>query len=419
MNKTNLFETVKNAYIYGYPIVGMYELLYTQIINPKTKTTSFNEFAHTATVASPKTSFIPAPNNDTTYSRAWLDLREQPAVIEVPDTNHRYYSIQLLDLFTETITNIGRRLTGTKSNKFTVIGPDWNGDLPKDTNVIKSDTPFALAFLRVLINDKNDVQEVKDIQNKFRIHRLSEMSNKTHHDDHDTKDLPIYKNSNYHEFFETLNSILLLIPTLKTRTDILSSKQLKEVPDDILNEACNSAKKLINEGGLAFGESHNFWRVARKGIGNYGEDYLQRSVVWHKGALANQPEESLYPSTFQDSTGQFLDGNFDYEIKFNKNELPPVSQFWSLTMYLFKNAFLVDNEIDRYSIGDRTKGLFYDEDGSLTIYIQNKSPKDKNKISNWLPSPKDKFYMTLRLYGPSEDAILGKWLPPVVTRVNQ
>lgn len=419
MNKTNLFETVKNAYIYGYPIVGMYELLYTQIINPKTKTTNFNEFAHTATVASPKTSFIPAPNNDTTYSRAWLDLREQPAVIEVPDTNDRYYSIQLLDLFTETITNIGRRLTGTKSNKFIVIGPDWNGDLPNDTNLIKSDTPFALAFLRILINDKNDVQDVKDIQNKFKIHKLSEMSNKTHHDNHDAKDLPIYKNLNYHEFFETLNSILLLIPTLKTRTNILSSKQLKEITDDILNEACNSAKKLINEGGLSFGESHNFWRVARKGIGNYGEDYLQRSVVWHKGALANQPEESLYPSTFQDSTGQFLDGNFDYEIKFNKNELPPVSQFWSLTMYLFKNAFLVDNEIDRYSIGDRTKGLFYNEDGSLTIYIQNKSPKDKNKISNWLPSPKDKFYMTLRLYGPSEDAILGKWLPPVVTRVNQ
>lgn len=419
MNKNDLLEIVKNTYIYGYPIVGMYELLYTQVINPQTKLTNFNEFAHTATVSSPKTSFIPAPNNDTTYSRAWIDLREEPVIIKVPNTKDRYYSIQLLDLFTETITNIGRRLTGTEPGKFVIIGPDWVGDLPKNTHIIKSNTPFALAFLRILINNKNDIQEVKDVQTKFKIYKLSQLSNNASYDNYNTKDLPTYKNSNYHEFFETLNNILSLIPKLNIEPNILlSSNQLKEIPDDILTEACDNAKKIINEGGLKFGESSNFWRVARKGIGNYANDYLQRSVVWHKGALANQPEESLYPSTFQDSTGQFLDGNFNYELKFTKNELPPVSQFWSLTMYLFKNAFLVDNEIDRYSIGDRTKRLVYSEDGSLTIYIQNKRPKDENKIANWLPSPTEKFYMTLRLYGPSEDAICGKWLPPVVTRVN-
>ncbi|MGO1041945.1 DUF1254 domain-containing protein [Clostridioides difficile] len=347
MNKNDLLEIVKNTYIYGYPIVGMYDLLYTQIMNPQTKLTNFNEFAHTATVASPKTSFIPAPNNDTTYSRAWLDLREEPVIIEVPNTNDRYYSIQLLDLFTETITNIGRRLTGTEPGKFVIIGPDWVGNLPQNTHIIKSNTPLALAFLRILINDKNDIQEIKDIQTKFKIYRLSQLSNNAYYDNYNTKYLPTYKNSNYHEFFETLSNILSLMPKLNIEPNVLlSPNQLKEFPDDILTEACDKAKELIN------------------------------------------------------------------------NELPPVSQFWSLTMYLFKNAFLVDNEIDRYSIGDCTKGLVYNEDGSLIIYIQNKRPKDENKIANWLPSPTEKFYITLRLYGPREDAICGKWLPPVVTRVN-
>lgn len=418
MDRDDLLKRIEDEYIYGYPIVGMYELLYTQVIDPKTRVTNFNEFNHTATLASPKTSFIPAPNNDTTYSRAFLDLRKEPAVIETPDTKGRYYSIQLLDLFSETITNVGRRLTGTEANKFIIVGPEWNGDLPEDSNVIKSDTPFVLAFLRILINDENDIPEVKDIQSKFKIHKLSKVTQNANNHSCYTNDLPIYKNSDYYEFFETLNSVLSLIPNVKDKISILSSSQLKEIPENVLNEACHKAKELIDEGGLNFGEASNFWRVARKGIGNYGSDYLQRSVVWYKGALANKPAESLYPSTFQDSTGQFLDGTFNYELKFTKDELPPVSQFWSLTMYLFKNAFLVDNEINRYSIGDRTKGLIYGEDGSLTIYIQNKCPEDKKKRANWLPAPVEKFYMTLRLYGPSEDAISGKWVPPVVKKVN-
>lgn len=86
MNKNDLLKIVKNTYIYGHPIVGMYELLYTQIMNTQTRLTNFNEFAHTATVASTQTSFIPAPNNDTTYSTAWLDLRKEPVIIEVPIT---------------------------------------------------------------------------------------------------------------------------------------------------------------------------------------------------------------------------------------------------------------------------------------------------------------------------------------------
>jgi hypothetical protein len=77
------------AYIYGYPIVGMYELLYNQVLNPETHTARFNEFTHTSSLATAKTSFIPAPNNDTVYSRAWLDLHREPAVLEVPDTKGR------------------------------------------------------------------------------------------------------------------------------------------------------------------------------------------------------------------------------------------------------------------------------------------------------------------------------------------
>ncbi len=59
-----------------------------------------------------------------------------------------------------------------------------------------------------------------------------------------------------------------------------------------------------------------------------------------------------------------------------------------MTMYTIPERFLFANPLNRYSIGDRTKGLAYGKDGSLTIYVSNTSP-GKDKESNWLPAPDD------------------------------
>ena len=97
---------------------------------------------------------------------------------------------------------------------------------------------------------------------------------------------------------------------------------------------------------------------------------------------------------------------------FATKPLPPVRAFWSLTMYNDKQAF-PDNPIDRYAIGDRDK-LKFDDDGSLTIYIQRESP-GKDKESNWLPAPKSGgFSMNLRLYWPKPEALDGTWKPAAV-----
>ncbi|MBP8855161.1 MAG: DUF1254 domain-containing protein [Oscillospiraceae bacterium] len=408
MNDTEMLRIIKDTYLYGYPIVGMYELLHAQVMDANTKTSALNEFAHTAEVASPKTSFIPAPNNDTSYSRAWLDLTGAPVIIAVPDTDDRYYSIQLLNLFSETIINVGRRTTGTQAAKFAIVGPNWDGELPNDAQIIRCDTPFALAFLRILINGPQDIAAVREIQSKIVIQAPPAAG---------VNGLVPYKNATKAEFFETLHAVLSLTPVQKGEEVYLANCELcLHAPMALLEQGCAEALADIEKGGTTFGEACNFWRIARKGIGNYGQDYLQRAVVWHKGALANQPEESLYPSTFQDSTGALLDGTQCYTLTFAKGQLPPVSQFWSLTLYIFDNAFLYDNEIDRYSIGDRTNGLSYDEDGSLTIYLQNKAPQSAQKKANWMPVPTERFFIVLRLYGPSEAVVRGDWQPPAVQK---
>ena len=97
---------------------------------------------------------------------------------------------------------------------------------------------------------------------------------------------------------------------------------------------------------------------------------------------------------------------------------PPVDAFWSLTMYDNHDFYLVENPIDRYSIGDRTPGLTYGPDGSLTIYMQKESP-GPDKESNWLPSPRQGgFRPLMRMYQPGQPLLDGSYLMPAIRRVG-
>ena len=68
-------------------------------------------------------------------------------------------------------------------------------------------------------------------------------------------------------------------------------------------------------------------------------------------------------------------------MTFGPNDLPPCNGFWSLTAYGM-DLYLVENEIDRFSIGDRTPDLHYENDGSLTIILSAQRPE---QVCNWLP----------------------------------
>ncbi|MEA4874270.1 DUF1254 domain-containing protein [Anaerorhabdus sp.] len=428
MNKNDYSKAIQNTYIYGYPIMGMYDLLYKQVLDPATKTTKMNEYLHIAVVSSPKTTFVPAPNNDTTYSRAWLDLRNEPVILETPDTKGRYFTIQLCDLFTDTTANLGKRLYGTEQHRFAIVGPTWKGELKEGLIPIYCNTTIALAFLRILINGENDLDEVKELQSQFLAIPYHEYIQRKENITVG-EDLPVCKMETPLEFFETLNQVLALTPMLKQDEPIfdemkilgvgrnLDLKVLKTIPAEELKKVVDETVALIDKKGLTFGENVNYWRIARKDIGVFKTNYLQRSVVWFKGALANVPEESLYPSTFQSGDGEYLNGINKYILHFEPGKLPPVSQFWSLTMYRFSDAMLTENEINRYSFGDRTKGMILDDDGGLTITIQHEKPTTEKGKANWLPAPSEPFYMTLRLYGPSSDAVEGIWTPPAVERI--
>ena len=126
-----------------------------------------------------------------------------------------------------------------------------------------------------------------------------------------------------------------------------------------------------------------------------------------------------------DSTGQPLDASkYNYTLTFPAGQLPPVNAFWSVTMYDGKSQLLIQNPINRYLINTpMLPQMKKNADGSLTIYIQNKTPGKANE-PNWLPAPDAPFYVLLRLYWPKETppSILppgaGTWNPPGIEQAK-
>jgi hypothetical protein len=188
------------------------------------------------------------------------------------------------------------------------------------------------------------------------------------------------------------------------------AKELRRVPE--------AAKEMIQAGYKKFGVPVNGWQYSTK-LGVYGTDYLLRAITTWVGLGANRALDAVYPISEVDAEGKPYNGAHKYVMHFDKGQLPPAKGFWSLTMY-DAQYFFVANPLNRYTVSSRSK-FTYNQDGSLDIYIQNESP-GQDKEPNWLPAPKDRFVLCLRLYWPDEPphvSILdGTWKPAAVQRAK-
>ena len=160
--------------------------------------------------------------------------------------------------------------------------------------------------------------------------------------------------------------------------------------------------------------NYNGWMISKK-IGRYGFDYMHRASV-ASGGYGNLPEESLYPAMVFDAEGELMDGERVYQLHFAANEIPPVNGFWSLAAYRLTDLQLEENDIRRYSIGDRTGNIRYNSDGSLTLTLQHDRPADPS--ANWLPVPAGKFMLVMRLYEPAAAALQNDYLLPRLQRID-
>jgi len=133
---------------------------------------------------------------------------------------------------------------------------------------------------------------------------------------------------------------------------------------------------------------------------------------------ANEADVFLGVNGFEpQSDGKPFSGNHKYTITFQPNSQPPVDAFWSITLYQLPSRFLNANTLGRYSINSRTFNQLKNGDGSVTIYLQHKSPGTASE-SNWLRCPQTLFTKALRCYLPRQELRTGQWPPPPVVIVG-
>jgi len=115
-------------------------------------------------------------NRDTLYAVGWIDLREGPQVLHVPDMNGRYYSVQFTDPSDNTnFAYIGKRTTGTKAGDYLIRGPRWKGSVPQGMSQISSPSNSVLVVGRVFVEDDGDVSNAYELGRQVQLSPLNRL----------------------------------------------------------------------------------------------------------------------------------------------------------------------------------------------------------------------------------------------------
>jgi hypothetical protein len=426
-----------DAYIFGYPLVLMDVTRHvaTSTMQPALGRAPTNCFAHMRSLPDASYTDIVSPNADMLYSVAWLDLREQPMVLGLPEMGARYYLMQLLDGWTNVFADPGTRTTGGEPREFAIVGPDWREPVPPTLAVIRAPTNMVWLIGRTQTDGPHDYTNVHAAQDKYLLTPLSEwgtayqppIGDPHRGVDRDTPPAEQVARMDAITFFGCLNVLMQTNPPAPNdrralaRFELLGIRPGPPLAEDGLHPALGAGISAGRTQLLELSHRHvvghvvNGWEFTPRDVGRYGTNYLLRAAIAMIGLGANLREDAIYSRAILDEGGQVLTGAKRYTITFPYGGLPPVSAFWSISLYNEERTF-VENPLHRYAIGDRD-GLTMNSDGSLTIYVQKESPGQARE-GNWLPTAADSFNLIMRLYWPSASILEGRWTPPPVCRVG-
>ncbi|MEN2738231.1 DUF1254 domain-containing protein [Microbacterium sp. X-17] len=422
------------AYTYLYPLVTM------DVSRAKFTTTAGgmghaapNTFAHIREFPPADFRAVVAPNFDTLYSSAWIDLANGPVVIDVPDSAGRYYLLPLLDMWTDAFAVPGTRTTGDGAGRFVLVPPGWSGDIPADAAVIHAPTSVVWLIGRTQTNGPADYAPVNAFQDGLGLSTPSggapstatrasvapasvDLSgdplgivNGLHAVDFFTYATDLLTEYGPHPTdFSTLARIarIGIVPGHRFDAEAFDGEQL-----DALEAGREDALARLRATVATMARISNGWSMNTDTMGVYGDFYIKRAVVSMVGLGANQPEDAIYPIVVADAEGHPIVGEKDYVQHFAAGQLPPVHAFWSVTMY-DKDSFQAPNPLNRFALGDRDP-LHYNADGSLDLYYGPTDPGGE-RTANWLPAPAGPLRIITRLYAPKRSALDGTWNPPAL-----
>jgi hypothetical protein len=430
------------AYVYGYSLVTMEytRRIMTNAVEPVGTHAPMGRFVRMREYPNAQFRDVTAPNADTLYSTAWLDLSKEPYILSLPDMGDRYFLMPMLDAWTNVFEVPGTRTTGNRAKTFAITGPGWKGTLPEGVQELKAPTSMVWILGRTYCKGTpEDYKKCHAIMDKYDLRPLSEFG-KPYTPPAGKVDPKVDMKTAVREqvnkldvgaYFKLMATLMKDNPPAATDAPILAklnkigftpgkdfdiSKVETEVAKGLTKVPAAAQEKIMGHFKEA-GKMESSWTFTLN-TGIYGTDYLQRALITAIGLGANRPQDAIYPTSVVDAEGKPYTGSKKYVLHFEKGKTPPTNAFWSVTMY-DTGYFFVDNPLNKYTVSPRDN-LKLNSDGSLDLYIQHESP-GKEKEANWLPAPKEGFILMMRLYWPREtdpSIIKGTWQIPGVNVVK-
>ncbi|WP_426128290.1 DUF1254 domain-containing protein [Pararhizobium sp. PWRC1-1] len=428
----------RDAYFWAWPMVNIYNrrLAFEKapkvgLMNGVLPFAPLNAMSMLHDYIQPEQRWVACPNQDVAYGAGIAALERTPVVVQVPDFGDRFWVYQVVDIRTDSFAQIGA-MYGTKPGFYLLVGPDWNGEVPKGiTKVFRARTNTAFIVPRVFMDDTTEDREaIQPMISGIDMYPLAEFDGKAR--ERDWRSLPTLGSPTAEgdasetkwvfpeTFFQQLPQVMKDAPPLpgeeamyaQIKAVLTAAGKDQKIMAAMVDEAQKTEAELVDpllqfrNWGVQL--EHN-WSTTYNNAA-FGTDYFTRTAVAKSNILVNSPTETKYFYQDLDAKGQRLNGAASYTVTFPKGETPPVDGFWSLTIYDAQH-FFVPNALSRFSLGTKNKSLAYNDDGSLTIYVQEKSPGE-DKEANWLPAPAGDFSLYLRAYWPKTEIVDGSWTPP-------
>jgi hypothetical protein len=422
------------AYLYGFPLLEFLRVRKTQTsvrCPDRQGDAPVNSFSNARQFADPTDRTVVAPNVDTLYSIAQLDLGRGPVVLSHPDMGGRYFVFELVDPYTNVIGYIGSRTTGPSAGRFEIEWSGHPGHHIPGTHVIRSTSRRLWVIGRTLVTGgARDRRRAIGLMSHY---RLTPPGGPRRFPRGCRPGRPTQASTPTGiEFLTALGRAMRENPPPARDRPLLRRmarvgvgpglSPQRALPGDVLealtssvNATASSLPTISKLAVLQEAQADHGWATIGNDIGDYGTDYAFRAVVAELGLGANTRQEAIYPTGLTDSSGQLLDGANDYRLVFKRGQTPPNRAFWSLTMY-DGSGFLVPNPAHRYAIGDSHPPLRREPNGNIVVLIERSRPTQRDV--KWLPSPSGNFRLNMRIYRPTRRVLDGRWQPPPVLRVN-
>ncbi|MCO5397002.1 DUF1254 domain-containing protein [Ralstonia soli] len=427
---------VRSAYVYAFPL-----MMTDALVQTTSALAPAGTFMHQRTLEDEALPTGVRARVDVLASSAFVDLRNGPVVLSLPDVGRRHIWVALHDGWNDVFESLGNRTTGARAAHYAITPPGWDGTLPPGVKQIAAPTHLVWVVARTQVTRQRDEAAARRVQDRYRITPLEAFGKPAARDAEAAARVNTDKATDFdvsldaarrrvtaldaNSYFTRFAELLKDNPPHPADSTMLESlRDLGLVPGKPFDAKAVSAPNLkVMDAGVAAARetlmiaakqppiTQNGWFIPRM-IGAYGLDYAQRAIVAWSGGGTDLPQDMFIATATTDTNGMALDSTHRYVLHFERNQLPPENAGWAVAA-IQQPRRTVERPGLRNVLSEADHPRL-NRDGSLDILIQRTPPKGERR--NWLPAPTGPFLLRMQLTWPKEAALDGSWLPPGVQR---